>query len=270
LNISLTPFEIGLIFAALVLLALAYVREGVRLWKEGGAVRSEGFTPTDLFVAIVVASYFVLVATAAAKAKTVAPIKIDRVLPNELFFLSIALGIVAFLVLRGANVIEAFGLRRVSALRAAGLALFFYLGVMPIVTLINYFTVQALGGGAEEQELVLLFQSEAHKGNYAGVAVLLLAGVALAPVAEEILFRGFLYGVLKRYLGGIGAALLSAMLFAAIHMNLASLPGLFVLALGLIFAYERSGSIFVPMGVHALFNFCNFALLYVAAQAKHL
>jgi membrane protease YdiL (CAAX protease family) len=269
LNIPLNLFEVALIYAAFSLLLAAYIREGMRLWKEGGAVRSEGFTTTDLFAAITLASYFVLVVTAGAKAKAVAPIKIDRVLPNALFVLMIAIGVVGFLVMRGANVVETFGLRRVSALRAVGLALFFYFGAMPIVLVINQITLKLMGGGAEEQELVLLFQHETSAGNYSGIAILVAAGVLVAPVAEEILFRGFLYGVLKRYLGGIGAALLTAMLFAAIHMNLTSLPGLFVLALGLIFAYERSGSIFVPIGMHALFNSSTFALLYVTAQAKH-
>jgi membrane protease YdiL (CAAX protease family) len=264
----LNPLEAGLICAVLALVLVAYIREGVRLWKEGGAVRSEGFAPADLLAAILLASYFVLVVTQGAAAKAAAPIKIDRVLPNTLFVFAIALGVIGFLIFRGANVAEAFGVRRVSAVRAAGLAVFFYMGAMPIVLLVNKVTVTVMGSGVEEQDLVVLFQTEARAGNYSGLATMLIAGVALAPVAEEILFRGFLYGVLKRYLGGVGAAVLSAMLFAAIHMNLASLPGLFVLALGLIFAYERSGSIFVPMGMHALFNSCNFALLYASSLSK--
>ncbi len=56
----------------------------------------------------------------------------------------------------------------------------------------------------------------------------------------------------------------NAALFAAIHLNTASLLPLFVLALCLTLAYEATGSLLIPMVMHSCFNSITFALvLYV-------
>lgn len=91
-----------------------------------------------------------------------------------------------------------------------------------------------------------------------------VAAVIVAPLVEEIVFRGFIYGVLKRYTDGWFAAVCSASLFAIVHMHVGTLIPLFVLALGLCAAYERTGSLLVPMGMHAIFNGASttFLLLY--------
>ena len=57
------------------------------------------------------------------------------------------------------------------------------------------------------------------------------------------------------------AAGLAALLFALAHFNLASALPLFVLALGLSLAYVASGSLWVPILMHALFNTFSLALL---------
>jgi membrane protease YdiL (CAAX protease family) len=78
--------------------------------------------------------------------------------------------------------------------------------------------------------------------------------VSLAPLAEEFIFRFFMYGVMKRYFGKVVAVLVSALLFAAVHAHLPSFAPLFVLGSCFAIAYEWSGSILVPMMMHALFN----------------
>jgi len=70
----------------------------------------------------------------------------------------------------------------------------------------------------------------------------------------------------KRFLGPVPAGFLSAMLFAASHSNLGSLASLFVLAVCFLLAYERTGSLLVPVGMHALFNSLN--LLAIFGQAR--
>src|ERR1700736_1169828 len=78
--------------------------------------------------------------------------------------------------------------------------------------------------------------------------------VAVAPGVEEFLFRFFIYGVLKRYFGRLLGVIFSALLFAAVHAHLPSFAPLFVLGSCFAIAYEWSGSILVPMMMHALFN----------------
>jgi len=97
------------------------------------------------------------------------------------------------------------------------------------------------------------------------VPIILLA-VVVAPVTEELAFRGYLYGVIKRYLGAIPALVLSGILFALIHLNLPSFFPLLVLASVFALAYELSGSLLVPMTMHALFN--AFSLILVLLGQK--
>jgi hypothetical protein len=61
--------------------------------------------------------------------------------------------------------------------------------------------------------------------------------------------------------------LIPALLFAALHANLASFPQLCVLGIGFSLAYERSGNIAVPMLAHALFNLNTIALLLAGVDA---
>lgn len=247
----------------------AYARMIMRIWVAGGAVRSESFRWPDLCLAVLLAGLFTfMVAKGWSKAATPPPVEINQVLSASLQMLSIAVMVAGFLACRGADLMRVFGFARISAWSAAGWALLFFLAALPIILLINFLTIDYLQGGAEEQQLVLLFKEEARQGRYRGIATIGIAAVVLAPVNEEFLFRGFFYGVFKRYLGAAASAVLSAALFAAFHMNLTSIPGLFTLALCLTAAYERRGSLLVPMGMHALFNLSNLVLLYFQATAS--
>jgi uncharacterized protein len=118
---------------------------------------------------------------------------------------------------------------------------------------------------AEQQPLVELFRSAVQRGDITTVATIALAGVILAPICEEFLFRGYFYAVGKRYVGGWISGLFTAALFAAFHGSLTSLAGLFVLAIALTVAYERTGTLAVPITMHALFNATSLGVLYLQA-----
>jgi membrane protease YdiL (CAAX protease family) len=47
------------------------------------------------------------------------------------------------------------------------------------------------------------------------ILTIFVAAVVVAPLVEEFLFRGYFYGVLKRYVGGLPSGLFTAALFAA-------------------------------------------------------
>lgn len=98
--------------------------------------------------------------------------------------------------------------------------------------------------------------------------VLTLFAVVLAPVFEELLFRGFAYPVLKQRFGVLGSLLIVSALFALNHLHGPSLLPLFVLALGLGLAYELTGSLIASMVMHALFN--GIMVLQVFYQRAHL
>ena len=81
-----------------------------------------------------------------------------------------------------------------------------------------------------------------------------LITVVAAPVMEEVVFRGYLYPVLKRMGGAWLAALTVSLFFAAAHLEGSYLPGRFILSLILILSYELTGSLWAPLGIHLLNN----------------
>lgn len=100
---------------------------------------------------------------------------------------------------------------------------------------------------------------------FSGMVVLV---AVIVPFLEELLFRGFLQTFLKRYLGRIGAILLTSVLFAAAHYsrsqglsNIQLLSALFLLSCILGFLYERERSLFASFGLHMTFNAISTAAL---------
>jgi hypothetical protein len=102
--------------------------------------------------------------------------------------------------------------------------------------------------------------------NVEGWAPRLLMAVStilIAPLGEEIIFRGILYPAIKRT-GHRQLALWStAILFGAIHANLASFIPLTLLAVVLVWLYEHTGNLLACFAVHSLFNAVNFIALYL-------
>jgi membrane protease YdiL (CAAX protease family) len=106
------------------------------------------------------------------------------------------------------------------------------------------------------------------------VRMALTAGaVVVAPLAEELLFRGHLQTILRRGLLWLvrpvtastpsapaapawatwGAIVVASLLFAGVHERW-TWPPIFLLSLCLGWSYERTGNLWVPVGVHAAFN----------------
>jgi membrane protease YdiL (CAAX protease family) len=79
--------------------------------------------------------------------------------------------------------------------------------------------------------------------------------VFVAPIAEEIFFRGVAFNAWLREGGRRYAYIGSAALFAVIHVSLVSLVPIFILGLALAWVYERSGhTLLAPMAMHATVN----------------
>ncbi len=96
-------------------------------------------------------------------------------------------------------------------------------------------------------------------------ATRIIAGVVCAGLFEEIYFRGFLFGQLYRYtkLGFIPSILISALLFAAVHLSQSQDPGtifgifMITLAGGILFAWtyiEWDNNLWVPVFLHMFMN----------------
>jgi membrane protease YdiL (CAAX protease family) len=103
--------------------------------------------------------------------------------------------------------------------------------------------------------------------SWAGRITLGVTAILLAPLAEEILFRGILYPAVKQAGFPRFALWGTTLLFAAVHMNMVTFAPLAVLALVLTALYERTNNLLASITAHALFNALNFVTLFLIRQS---
>ncbi len=238
-------------------------------WNWGGRVNARVYVAAD---AVVVAALSLLLLGGLRQAGGGASDEPELSAPlvaSGIFVQLLAAALLLFYLgrIRGLHAAELFGVRRLSPLRAGAYALLLMLPLLLVVNGVAWAVnawMQSFWPDLEAQDAVRAFRDS---GDTAARAALVIAAVVVAPLVEELVFRGFIYGVIKRFTDAWFAALCSALLFAVVHLHVGSLFPLAVLALLLCAAYELSGSLLVPMLMHALFNLTSLALLLLFPEA---
>jgi CAAX protease family protein len=148
-----------------------------------------------------------------------------------------------------------FGLRpfRSSAFGWIFAALVTYLVLTSIYTVLVDPPSEQLPTGLEDADQDVLL----------GVATGFLL-IAVAPVAEEIFFRGFLYQAFRNSIGVWPGALLSAVTFGIIHLEFFKVVQLAILGLILALLFEKTRSLWPPIILHAINN--TLAFIYLLSQ----
>jgi membrane protease YdiL (CAAX protease family) len=183
----------------------------------------------------------------------------------------IVLGIYLF-VRRYKNGIRTIGLRRPRWTDP-----FYGLGALPVylityliaVTLLTYFIPSF--NVKEKQQLGF--------NNVSGTGEMIMTFISLVilpPIAEEILFRGFLYSSLKKNLPKVVAVIGTSALFAIGHLPEGGSAGplyiaavdTFILSLFLIYLREKTGGLWASMTLHALKNGIAFVALFFAVYLR--
>jgi membrane protease YdiL (CAAX protease family) len=107
------------------------------------------------------------------------------------------------------------------------------------------------------------------EGNLVAGFALALGVIVVAPVAEEIFFRAFFYRALRTRLPVWSAALIDGVVFGSLHFQgidtAVILPVIALVGVGQCLVYERTGSLFAVIAIHAAFN--TFAMLSVVPLA---
>ena len=85
----------------------------------------------------------------------------------------------------------------------------------------------------------------------------------MAPLAEEVLFRGFFFPALRWRYGRVAAYVLTAAVFAASHMNLWTLLPVVCASFGLCRLYEKYGSLWYNIIAHITWNAVALTLYYL-------
>ena len=170
-------------------------------------------------------------------------------------------GILAVGVMIHVVVIERGGQLRDLGLRCAGLREAMALGflglafVLPFMELIHRMELEAVKRGFIP-EITIQRSVQTLLLTRSNLALILgtLVAVLVAPVVEELLFRGLLLPALQRWVGHTVSIVLSALFFAAGHIDLfVFLP---MLAMGLVmgYLYDRTRSIAAPLTMHITYN----------------
>jgi len=112
------------------------------------------------------------------------------------------------------------------------------------------------------------FYADNLKDTPAQMALAALGGVVLAPLVEEILFRGLLQRLVSRAWGPWAGIVVSALVFGLVHGEPWFLFGLIAVGLVLGFLYEATGSLIACWAAHALHNAVSLVVLFVQQDAS--
>lgn len=96
--------------------------------------------------------------------------------------------------------------------------------------------------------------------------VVVASGALVAPVVEELFFRGYIFNAYLAEKGMRTAYLASAVLFGIVHGHATLFPAIFLGGLVLAYAYRRSGTIVAPIVAHVLNNSVAFGSLLLAGD----
>jgi len=126
------------------------------------------------------------------------------------------------------------------------------------------FLREVFDGDLAEQEPVKMFKEST---SIAPLILSLLLACVAAPLVEELLFRGYFFPVVAKYTSTFFSMVVTGALFAVVHGNLPALLPLWGFGIILAVAYERTRCLWVPVGIHAVFNAANVLLLFLPSSA---
>lgn len=132
-------------------------------------------------------------------------------------------------------------------------------GALLMAFLLNYFI-----SFIRLQEMFPEYQTTAGQMYQENGVFILLATLVLAPVMEELVFRGICFGRIRSYTDKKMTIILSAMLFGIYHMNFVQFLYAFVMGMFFGAVYEKYRDIKLVMTAHAFANLCA-ALLSISS-----
>ena len=205
----------------------------------------------DALLAVMLAALFAFSVAAGASSGEKLTMGTRELIANGLISAAIFVFVAAFLKIRGLDLSALGGFDRFGFWRTLVTGIVLLFAAYPLIFLADLVSQRVLGGTTSKQGIVELFNDS--QTIQQRVLIIVLA-VVIAPMVEEFVFRFYLYGVMRKYVGRFAGLIANALLFAAVHGHVPSAAPLFVLGMCFTLAYEWSGSILVAMTMHALFN----------------
>lgn len=131
-----------------------------------------------------------------------------------------------------------------------GLGIPLYIGAM----ILTYLYVQLFGPSKTDYLSRSLEEASSGTVNPGLMILFVFTLVVLAPICEEIFFRGYMYPALRNRMGMQPAMILNGILFAAAHFDLVGFLPRLLLGYGLCYLFERNHTLAGPITGHALYN----------------
>jgi len=103
--------------------------------------------------------------------------------------------------------------------------------------------------------------------SWTGLIIPFLIAVVIAPLGEEVFFRGFLYAALKQRFGMKVGLIAAGLIFGAMHFDLIRLLPLGLGGIGLALLYEKTDTIFAPIIAHGTWNGIMLILLIASSNS---
>ncbi len=114
--------------------------------------------------------------------------------------------------------------------------------------------MEALAFDISYQKGILELSKAFKEQQFEVLVPLMLLAAVVAPVCEEVLFRGLLFRYLRSAMGVTPAIICSAAIFTIMHDSITSWGPLMALGSILAWSYHRSGDLWIPIFIHAIFN----------------
>ncbi len=253
---------------AIPLYAFLRQRDPLIRWHEHGNVSTRSFNGFDLGVMLayflVLQGILMLGTKPSSEAVTIEAV---HMLADILLKVMLASFFIYWLMVRRVDLLESFGLTRLNL--QATLIWGGVVGVLAVPL------VMAVGAVAKQQLTQFLGEVPAQpvveafiKSDDPTFKIVTIVGVVvITPIFEELVYRGYLYGVTKKYSDRFFATLFSCLIFTVAHAGVITLLPIVTLAIFLVLAYELSGSLWVPILIHMLFNLVNVVGMLVASSA---
>lgn len=147
------------------------------------------------------------------------------------------------------------------------------IGVLTVIATTVVVTVLVTLSGSEDAPDQVLTRDIAEGG--ATLVLAAVAAVVIAPLIEELLFRGLLHRGLRARMRVVPATAISSLAFALIHVEVlfsqpVALVGLTIAGAVMAVAYERTGGLLMPVVIHATYNAVTIVAVVVAGRLEDL
>jgi len=172
--------------------------------------------------------------------------------------------VLRFVVVKYKQSVRSLGIATKSFFKNIGIAIYTYVSFLPILAIV-FFAILAISkiydySPPPEPIYELVFEEKRP------LLLIIITSLItmLGPIIEEIFFRGFLYGALRKRMSIFYSILISALFFSLLHTNLLGFVPILTLGMMLAYVREKTGSLVPSMAIHIMHNTAVAGMMFFA------